>query len=248
MNLILAYQTYRVVEVNIRSHWCVTDQTIHHPFRQGLRVLCRFTTSNMAQKSMVGKAVEMKMVLLGASDVGKSSLALRFANDEFFTFHGETAGGAFFSRTVDVDDSKVTFDLWDTSGEERYCSLAPMFYRGAHAILIVYDITSEESFQVAVGWVKEIKQKSSPNVVIGFVGNKADLTNKREVDHQKGFSYAKENGLLFMETSACTAFNVKEIFLAVARNLCNSDLKQQEDQTDDIDLSTVMEEFYEGAN
>ena len=190
----------------------------------------------------------MKLVLLGASDVGKSSLALRFANNEFSMFQGGTAGGAFFSRTVDVDDSKVTFDLWDTSGDETYRSLAPLFYHGAQAILIVYDITSEESFQGAIRWVREIKQKSSPNVVIGFAGYKADLTSKREVDYEKGFSYAKEKGLLFMETSACTAFNVSEIFLAIARNLRNFDLKQQDDQTDDVDLSTVMEEFYEGED
>lgn len=202
----------------------------------------------MAQRFIVEKGVRMKLVLLGAPDVGKSSLALRFANNEFSMFQGETVGGAFFSRTVDVDDSKVTFDLWDTSGDETYRSLAPLFYHGAQAILIVYDITSEESFRSAVGWVKEIKQKSSANVVIGFAGNKADLTSKREVDYEKGLSFAKENGLLFMETSACTAFNVREIFLTIARNLPNSVLKQQEDKTDDVDLSTALQEFYEGAD
>lgn len=97
----------------------------------------------------------------------------------------------------------------------RYHSLAPMYYRGAQAAIVVYDITNQDTFGRAKTWVKELQRQASPNIVIALAGNKQDLANKRMVEFEEAQTYADENGLLFMETSAKTAMNVNDIFLAI---------------------------------
>ncbi|KAJ0060425.1 hypothetical protein NL108_010196, partial [Boleophthalmus pectinirostris] len=122
---------------------------------------------------------------------------------------------AFLTQTVCLDDTTVKFEIWDTAGQERYHSLAPMYYRGAQAAIVVFDITSAESFARAKTWVMELQRQASPNIVIALAGNKADMVNKRAVEAQEAQEYADDNRLLFMETSAKTAMNVNEIFMAI---------------------------------
>ncbi|KAL7869868.1 hypothetical protein AOLI_G00138560 [Acnodon oligacanthus] len=165
------------------------------------------------------KICQFKLVLLGESAVGKSSLVLRFVKGQFHEFQESTIGAAFLTQTVCLDDTTVKFEIWDTAGQERYHSLAPMYYRGAQAAIIVYDITNTDTFTRAKNWVKELQRQASPNIVIALSGNKADLANKRAVDFQEAQEYADENSLLFMETSAKTAMNVNEIFMAIAKKL-----------------------------
>uniref|UniRef100_A0A672M161 RAB5C, member RAS oncogene family n=1 Tax=Sinocyclocheilus grahami TaxID=75366 RepID=A0A672M161_SINGR len=122
---------------------------------------------------------------------------------------------AFLTQTVCLDDTTVKFEIWDTAGQERYHSLAPMYYRGAQAAIVVYDITNTDTFTRAKNWVKELQRQASPNIVIALAANKADLANKRAVDFEEAQAYADDNSLLFMETSAKTAMNVNEIFMAI---------------------------------
>ncbi|KAF3670771.1 Ras-related protein RABF2a [Capsicum annuum] len=150
---------------------------------------------------------------------GKSSLVLRFVKGQFLEFQESKIGAAFFSSTVSVNNSTVKFEIWDTAGQERYHSLAPMYYRGAAAAIIVYDITSPDSFARAKKWVQELQKQGNPNMVMALAGNKADLEDKRKVTAEEARLYAEENGLFFTETSAKTAVNVNVIFYEIAKCL-----------------------------
>jgi small GTP-binding protein len=175
----------------------------------------------------INKICQFKVVLLGESAVGKSSLVLRFVKREFHEFQESTIGAAFLTQTVTIDDTTVKFEIWDTAGQERYHSLAPMYYRGAQAALIVYDITSKDSFLKAQNWVRELQRQANSTIVIALVGNKLDLANKRSVEHNEAKLFADENNLLFMETSAKTAVNVVEVFTAIATRLPKSENENQ---------------------
>uniref|UniRef100_A0AC35U4G6 Ras-related protein Rab-5C n=1 Tax=Rhabditophanes sp. KR3021 TaxID=114890 RepID=A0AC35U4G6_9BILA len=165
------------------------------------------------------KNCQFKLVLLGESAVGKSSLVLRFVKGQFHEYQESTIGAAFLTQTLNVDDIVVKFEIWDTAGQERYHSLAPMYYRGAQAAIVVYDITNEDSFTKAKNWVKELQRQAAPEIVIALSGNKADLSSQRTVDFEEARAYADDNGLLFLETSAKSSMNVNDIFMAIAKKL-----------------------------
>lgn len=165
------------------------------------------------------KSYQFKLVLLGDSAVGKSSLVLRFVKKQFFEYQESTIGAAFLTQTVSLPDAIVKFEIWDTAGQERYHSLAPMYYRGAAAAIVVYDITNRQSFVRAKSWVKELQRQGNPNIVIALAGNKLDLSESRQVEIEEAKSYADDNQIQFLETSAKSNHNVNEVFKNIAQQL-----------------------------
>lgn len=167
---------------------------------------------------------QFKLVLLGESAVGKSSLVLRFVKNQFDDYRESTIGAAFLTQTISLDETTtVKFEIWDTAGQERYKSLAPMYYRNANCAVVVYDITQASSLDKAKQWVKELQRQANDNIIIALAGNKLDLAtsspDKRAISTAEAEAYAKESGLLFFETSAKSSENVKELFTSIAKNL-----------------------------
>lgn len=165
--------------------------------------------------------IECKLVLLGDSSVGKSSLVLRFVKNQFNVEQVTTVGAAFLQQTVPLDDTedKIQFGIWDTAGSERYKALAPMYYRGAEAAIIVYDITSFESFEGAKAWARELKLYGQPSVSIALAANKCDLEQYRVVTAQEGQTYARDNDMHYFETSAKDSKNVRRMFVELAQTV-----------------------------
>ncbi|KAJ5075290.1 ras-related protein rab-5c [Anaeramoeba ignava] len=160
-----------------------------------------------------------KIVILGDSGVGKTSLALRFTHNEFHDLELSTVGAKCFTKSVHVADKDVHFSIWDTAGQERFQSLAPIYYRNSRAAIIVYDITQKKSFHEAERWVDEMKRHGDEDLVIALIGNKSDLNEYREVKMKVAQEYALKNNLIFLETSAKTGEHVEDLFMKIAEML-----------------------------
>ncbi|CAN1195562.1 GTP-binding protein YPTM2 [Linum perenne] len=141
-----------------------------------------------------------KLLLIGDSGVGKSCLLLRFADDSYLDSYISTIG----------------VDFWDTAGQERFRTITSSYYRGAHGIIVVYDVTDQESFNNVKQWLNEIDRYASENVNKLLVGNKSDLTSNKVVSYETGKALADELGIPFMETSAKNASNVEDAFMAMS--------------------------------
>lgn len=172
-----------------------------------------------AQGGSGGPARKYKVVLLGESGVGKSSLVVRLVKNEYLPSQHSTVGASFFRYAAHLEDgATVNFDIWDTAGQERYKSLASMYYRGAAAALVVYDITAPESFERARYWIREL-MGNSPDTLIALVGNKCDCEADRAVSKEQARSLANESGLIHLEASAKEGTRVTVVFHEVAKKL-----------------------------
>ena len=192
---------------------------------------------------MTGRGRSCKVVFLGDTSVGKSCLAVRFVRNDFFEFQEPTIGAAFLGKNITLNDTRYKFEIWDTAGQERYRSLAPMYYRGAKAAVVVYDITNEDTFKGAKSWVKELKTKTT-NCIVLLVGNKVDLIENRKVDIDMVDDFAKNHGLIYIETSAKTGEKVDEIFKTIAKNLPKDSEDVQYNESLDIILEGDNKERY----
>ncbi|KAJ3450025.1 ras-related protein rab-5c [Anaeramoeba flamelloides] len=167
-------------------------------------------------------SINHKIVFLGESAVGKSSLVIRFVNGKFSPSQEPTVGAAFLTKKITIKNVNYKLQIWDTAGQERYHSLAPMYYRGAGAAFIIYDITSYDTFEKSKKWIEELKKLGDPDVRIALVGNKIDLVEERVIEKEKGQEYAEKNGLMFFETSAKTSENVDKLFIEMTQQLQSS--------------------------
>ncbi|KAH0786138.1 ras-related protein Rab6 isoform X2 [Histomonas meleagridis] len=157
----------------------------------------------------------LKVVFLGDANVGKTSIINRALKGMFTDEIQETIGAYCQQKTIDIDGNDVTLDIWDTAGQEKFRSLAPMYYRGAAAVILVYSITDLNSFQELNTWINDLKQNGSPQILF-IVGNKADLEDQRVISTEDGESFAKNVSATFFEVSAKVGTSIEELFSSVA--------------------------------
>lgn len=170
------------------------------------------------------------IILLGSSNVGKSNMMNQFLRGKFEEAYFATIGINCLNKLFIFDGKKVKINYYDTAGQERYNSLNLTLLRKADGVILVYDITSQESFRKIDFWIQELHNKNKDSKVLMLVGNKTDLDNEREVSFQQGEKKANEIGCPFMETSAKTNHNIKECFEKASRILY---LKKSEEDDDD---------------
>jgi len=160
-----------------------------------------------------------KYIVIGDTGVGKSCLLLQFTDKRFQPVHDLTIGVEFGARMITIGNKPIKLQIWDTAGQESFRSITRSYYRGAAGALLVYDITRRETFNHLATWLEDARQHANSNMTIMLIGNKCDLDHRRAVSTEEGAQFAKEHGLVFMETSAKTAQNVEEAFINTAAKI-----------------------------
>ncbi|KAH8850237.1 Ras-related protein Rab-8A [Schistosoma japonicum] len=160
-----------------------------------------------------------KLLLIGDSGVGKTSILLRFSDNLFNQTFISTIGIDFKIRTVDIDGKKIKLQIWDTAGQERFKTITTAYYRGAMGIMLVYDITNQHSFNNIKTWMQNIDEHANNDVEKMLLGNKCDVDEKRQISFQQGLQLANSHNILFMETSAKSNINITEAFEALATGI-----------------------------
>ncbi|KAJ3637137.1 hypothetical protein MTP99_000620 [Tenebrio molitor] len=165
------------------------------------------------------KTIVGKVVVLGTQAVGKTSIVIRYIKNSFNQHVPPTVGASFLCCKLVIDNIAVKLQIWDTTGQERFKCVAPTFYRNANTALIVFDITSIESFESMQDWVLELKRNVDNPMVLCVVGNKIDLAKNRQVSRDEAIQYARSIGATYHECSAMQDQGVEILFDDVARGL-----------------------------
>jgi len=159
----------------------------------------------------------VKLIIVGDTAVGKTSLVLRFCDGAFEPkSYLSTVGVDFKTKVLKIEDRKVKIQIWDTAGQERFRNITRAYYRGANGIILVYDVTSRSSFENIKIWMQDIKKNSKGDQPLVLIGNKADKKKDQAVQPDEGEALAKELGVHFFEASAKVRYNVDESFLHIA--------------------------------
>eukprot|EP00461_Guttulinopsis_vulgaris_P000388 UN00388 len=161
----------------------------------------------------------IKLLLIGDSGVGKSCLLLRFSDDAFTSSFITTIGIDFKIKTIDLDGKRIKLQIWDTAGQERFRTITTAYYRGAMGILLVYDVTDEQSFQNIRTWIRNIEQHASQSVSKILVGNKSDMDQDKQVETARAQRLADEYNIQLFEASAKNNINVTESFVHIAKEI-----------------------------
>ncbi|XP_028931122.1 ras-related protein Rab-19 [Ornithorhynchus anatinus] len=161
-----------------------------------------------------------KVILIGDSNVGKTCVVHRFISGLYTEKQQNTIGVDFTVRSLDIQGKKVKIQVWDTAGQERFRTITQSYYRSAHAAIIAYDLTRRSTFESIPHWIHEMEKYGAANLVLMLIGNKCDLSEKRQVLFEDACTLAEKHGLLaVLETSAKESWNVNEVFTLMAREL-----------------------------
>ncbi|CAD8084180.1 unnamed protein product [Paramecium sonneborni] len=161
----------------------------------------------------------LKFIIIGDTCVGKSCLLLQFTDSRFRNEHDATIGVEFGSRNIKINDKNIKMQVWDTAGQEAFKSITRSYYRGSIGGILVFDVTSRQSFENVAKWNQEIQGYACDKIEMTLVANKIDLDEKREVHTDEGLAFAKKHGFTYFETSAKTGENVNNVFESMAQTI-----------------------------
>ena len=165
-----------------------------------------------------------KLLIIGESGVGKTCLLLRFTDDSFTANHLTTIGIDFKIKIINLENKLIKLQIWDTAGQERFRTITKTYYKGAHGIILTYDVTDQNSFKNIRNWIKQIEANAQTNVRKVLVGNKCDKPD-RVVSEEEGKKLADDFGMHFFETSAKTNQNVSEVFTFLTKEILKNNEK-----------------------
>ncbi|CAK9827129.1 Ras-related protein RabJ [Anthophora retusa] len=165
------------------------------------------------------KTLEGKVVALGSQGVGKTSMIIRYTSRTFNKHVSPTIGASFFTCKFNMENARILLQVWDTAGQEKFKSMAPMYYRNANAAMLVFDLTRYNTFAAMKGWVAELRRKVEETMVLVLVGNKSDLRKERQVDAEEGRVYATKIGATYHETSVVENEGIENVFFTIGKGL-----------------------------
>ena len=194
-----------------------------------------------------------KVVLVGESGVGKTSIITQFIDQTFQEDQQSTTGGTFSTKSVICDGGKVLkFEIWDTAGQERYRALTKMFYKDANAAIMVYDITRKESFEELKNyWSQQIRDSSPEGIILAIAANKSDLIEQETVDEEEARNFGKELGAIFTTTSAKNTMGINNLFEEIAKKYTGSStitIKEEGDDAPEEEKKDVVKITQENNN
>ncbi len=164
---------------------------------------------------------KIKIILVGESEVGKTCIINQYINQEFEQNHLTTIGVGESKKEIEIENTNLKLEIWDTAGQEQYRATNKIFMKGAKIALLVYDITNEKSFEQINYWHETVKKMNKENVIFCLVGNKNDLYEKRVISEEKGKKFAQEKKMLFFESSAMDYESIETIFKGACQEYLN---------------------------
>ena len=195
----------------------------------------------------------IKLLTLGETEVGKTSIVLRYSDDKFHDNKIATIGIDFKIKIIKKGDKKIKVSIYDTAGQERFKNIVKHYYKGANGVLLIYDITKRDTFEKLEFWLEDLKENSDNlnNLFIYLIGNKNDLEEKREVDFEEANKFAKEKNIPYIEVSAKTGNNIKKLFDEMIKGTLTKIItneKKENNLSNSINLSFLENEETSSKN
>ena len=189
----------------------------------------------------------IKLLTLGETEVGKTSIVLRYSDDKFHDNKIATIGIDFKIKIIKKGDKKIKVSIYDTAGQERFKNIVKHYYKGANGVLLIYDITKRDTFEKLEFWLEDLKENSDNlnNLFIYLIGNKNDLEERREVDFEEANNFAKEKNIPYIEVSAKTGNNIKKLFDEMIKGTLSKIItneKKENNLSNSINLSFLDKE------
>ena len=195
----------------------------------------------------------IKLLTLGETEVGKTSIVLRYSDDKFHDNKIATIGIDFKIKIIKKGNEKIKVSIYDTAGQERFKNIVKHYYKGANGVLLIYDITKRDTFEKLEFWLEDLKENSDNlnNLFIYLIGNKNDLEEKREVDFEEANKFAKEKNIPYIEVSAKTGNNIKKLFDEMIKGTLTKIItneKKENNLSNSINLSFLENEETSSKN